>query len=126
MTTKSRDLSAILQQVHLASTEEVLKAANAALKVSKSDSTAHRARITALLKLDRYSDALQAFDHGGPTVRQDAPFELAYALYKAGEPNNAKAIVERQNRKTRGLMHVAAQTVRNDRFQGESQLANPS
>jgi signal recognition particle subunit SRP72 len=111
MAAKSRDLSAILQQVHLSEPEDVLKAANAALNTSKSDATAHRARIVALLKLERYTDVLKAFDAAGPAVRRDAPLELAYALYKSGENDKAIAFIEQEGSKSRALMHVAAQAV---------------
>ena len=87
-------------------------AANAALNTSKTDATAHRARIVALLKLERYTDALKAFDAAGPAVRRrDAPLELAYALYKSGENDKAIAFIEQEGSKSRALMHVAAQAV---------------
>jgi signal recognition particle subunit SRP72 len=111
MATKSRNLSAILQQVHLSGPEEVLKAANDALNTSKSDATAHRVRIVALLKLERYNDALKAFEGAGPAVRRDAPLEFAYALYKSGKNDKAISFVEREESKSRALLHVAAQAV---------------
>jgi signal recognition particle subunit SRP72 len=112
MAAKSRDLSAILQQVHLSEPEDVLKAANTALNASKSDATAHRARIVALLKLERYTDVLKAFDAAGPAVRRDAPLEFAYALYKSGENDKAISFIEQEEKKGRAVMHVAAQAVR--------------
>jgi signal recognition particle subunit SRP72 len=112
MAAKSRDLSAILQQVHLSEPEDVLNAANAALNTSQSDATAHRARIVALLKLERYPDVLKAFDAAGPALRRDAPLEFAYALYKSGENDKAISFIEQEGSKSRALMHVAAQAVR--------------
>jgi signal recognition particle subunit SRP72 len=111
MAAKSLDLSALLRQVHLSEPDDVLKAANAALSASQTDSTAHRARIVALLKLERYADVLKAFNIAGPEVRRDAPLEFAYALYKSGDNEKAIAFIDQQEHKSRSLMHVAAQAV---------------
>ena len=66
------DLASLLRQIHLSSPEDILKAANAALRKSKSDAIAQRTKIVALLKLDRFEDALRVFDEAGAAVKEKA------------------------------------------------------
>lgn len=103
------DLTSLLRRTTLTDHEEILHAANAALKTSKTDITARLARIVALLKLDRFGDALRAFDEAGDTLKDKAALEYAYALYKAGDLAKA-ADVARKAGDGRGLLHVLAQT----------------
>ncbi|EHK96972.1 putative Signal recognition particle subunit srp72 [Glarea lozoyensis 74030] len=55
-------LTSLLKAASITDHEEVLKAANAVLKSSKNNLDALHTRIVALLNLDRYHDALRAFD----------------------------------------------------------------
>jgi len=103
------NLTSLLQRTSLTDHEEILRAANAALKTSKNDPTARHARIVALLKLDRFSDALRAFDEAGDTLKEKAPLEYAYVLYKAGELAKAEEVAEAAGA-GRGMLHVLAQT----------------
>lgn len=103
------DLTSLLRRTTLTDHEEILRAANAALKFSKTDTTARHARIVALLKLDRFEDALRAFDEAGDALKEKAALEYAYALYKAGELSKAEAVA-RGAGEGRGMMHVLAQT----------------
>ena len=82
MSAPSQDLAAILRKTHLSSDEDILKAANASLKKSKSDAVAQRTRVVALLKLERFNDALRAFEEGGDDLKEQCALEYAYALYK--------------------------------------------
>ncbi|KAF2431769.1 hypothetical protein EJ08DRAFT_648729 [Tothia fuscella] len=111
------------------SDEDALKAANAALKKSKTDQLAQHTRVVCLLKLDRYDDAVRALEEGGDKLKEKAIFEYAYALYKAGEFDKAEAIAN--NGDERGIRHVLAQTkYRLEKFDAAgklySKLAEPS
>ena len=111
MSGPNQDLATLLRQVHLNSHEDLLKAANNALKKSKSDLNAQHARIVALLKLERYEEVLRAYNETGGKLKEHAPLEYAYALYRHGSLNEAEAVATKAGAKIRGLQHVAAQTV---------------
>lgn len=108
-------LSKLLSSTAIEDHEEVLKAANAILKKSKTDQDALHTRVVALLKLDRYEDALRALDDGGDRLAERCAFEKAYALYKTGQLEAAQRIFAAYNilgsntSAPRGLQHVAAQ-----------------
>lgn len=93
---------------------EALKLANAAIKASKPNSDhllpAQHARVVALLKLDRFEDALRALADGGNALRELCVLEKSYALYKTGELAAAEELLERAAvNANRGAKHVAAQ-----------------
>lgn len=100
-------LPALLGNLDLTDHDEVLKAANAALKQNKTDREAQHVRIVALLKLDRFDDAIRAFDDAGDVLKTKAPLEWVYALYKAGRLQEAEDAAK--NGKERGIQHVLAQ-----------------
>ncbi|KAF2086518.1 hypothetical protein K490DRAFT_44211 [Saccharata proteae CBS 121410] len=102
------NLSSLLAQTHLDDHEEILKAANNALSKSKTDLEAQHIRVVALLKLDRFDDALHAFDNVGDKLKQKARLEYAYALYKSGRLEEAERIADSPD--GRGIRHVLAQT----------------
>jgi signal recognition particle subunit SRP72 len=105
----SGSLAALLAQTSLDDHDEVLKAANADIKKSKSDLNAQHSKAVALLKLDRYDDAVKVFNDV-PQLQEKARFEHAYALYKSG--NSAKAVeVARKGEESRAMQHVLAQAV---------------
>ena len=112
MSTPSQDLTTLLSQIYLTSHEEFLNAANVALKRSKSDLTSQLTFVVALLNLDRFDDALRAFNEGCNWLKEVAPLEYAYTLYKAGEFEMAAAIANRSGQTDRGMLHLAAQIVR--------------
>jgi Putative TPR-like repeat len=113
MSAPPQDLAALLRQTHLFTDEDILKAANASLKKSKTDETAQRTRVIALLKLERYEDALRIFEDGGDSLKEQYALEHAYALYKGGELDKAREVAQKHAENgTRGLLHVAGQTVR--------------
>ncbi|KAF5519875.1 Signal recognition particle subunit SRP72 [Colletotrichum aenigma] len=101
------NLSALLRAASIQDHEEVLKAANASIKESKTDLTAHRTRVVALLKLDRFDDALRAIADGGDKLQDACVLEKAYALYKTGQLQAAREIAN--SRPQRSFRHVAAQ-----------------
>jgi signal recognition particle subunit SRP72 len=104
-------LSSLLASSTIEDHEEVLKAVNAVLKASKSNQEALHTRVVALLKLDRFEDALRAFDDGGDKLAQRAALEKAYALYKTGQLEDANKVIQNSasDSSSRGLKHVAAQ-----------------
>lgn len=103
----SSSLASLLKQTHLDDHEEVLKQANAALKHSKGDLDAQHVKVVALLKLDRFEDALTALDAGGQKLKERATLEHAYALYKSGRPTDAAELAQKNSQ--RGSQHVEAQ-----------------
>ena len=104
-------LSALLKRTTIDDHEEVLKACNASLKQSKGDLQAQHVRVIALIKLDRYDDALRVLDEQGDGLKQKAQLEHAYALYKVGELEEAKRVASHLD-SSRGAKHVEAQAVR--------------
>lgn len=100
-------LISLLKNSAIEDHEEVLKAANAVLKTSKGNLDALHTRVVALLKLDRFDDALRALDDGGDKLAERCVLEKAYALYKTGQLAEADSLARGSG--DRGLKHVAAQ-----------------
>lgn len=114
-------LSSLLRGSTIADHEEVLKAANADLKASKKNPEALHARVVALLKLDRFDDALRALDDGGDKLAERCLLEKTYALYKTGKFAEAEKLAEGAD--TRGLKHVAAQVAyREENFEDAARI----
>jgi signal recognition particle subunit SRP72 len=112
MSASAKSLSTLLAQASLDDHDEVLKAANAAVKKSKSDVDAHYVKAVALLHLDRYEDALEVFENTSG-LQEKAAFEYAYALYKTGNASKAVEVAEAaQPDSGRGMKHMLAQAVR--------------
>ncbi|KAF5528857.1 signal recognition particle subunit SRP72, partial [Fusarium napiforme] len=111
-------LSALLRQSSVEDHDEALKIANAALKANKNDVDSQHTRIIALLKLDRFDDALRAIADGSPALHARISLEHAYALYKTGKLNEATSVLQAFGlEKKRSLQHVAAQVAyRAERF----------
>lgn len=110
MVSRAPSLDALLERTSLEDHEEVLQACNAVLKHSKKDVTAQHVKAVALLKLDKYDDALRVLEEGGATLKNGAQLETAYALYKTGKLDEAK-IVAQSITNDRGARHVEAQAV---------------
>ncbi|KAI4158818.1 MAG: hypothetical protein LQ342_007115 [Letrouitia transgressa] len=108
MVSRAPSLDALLERTSLEDHEEVLQACNAVLKHSKKDVTAQHVKAVALLKLDKYDDALRVLEEGGATLKNGAQLETAYALYKTGKLDEAK-IVAQSITNDRGARHVEAQ-----------------
>ena len=102
-------LDALLQRAAIDDHEEILEACDAALKQSKGDVKVHRIKCLALLKLERYEDALRVLEQGGENVKQISQLERAYALYKNGDLRQAKEVAKQIA--SRGARHVEAQAV---------------
>lgn len=104
-------LSSLLQRTSIEDHGEVLSSANAVLGKSKGDVQAQHAKVVALLKLDRYEDALRVVEEGGDALKQQAALEHAYGLYKSGRADDAIEVVARVG--GRGASHLEAQAVCN-------------
>lgn len=110
-------LTNLLSKTTLIDHHEALAAATAVLSSKPQDPIAQRTRIVALLKLDRFNDALRALDQGGDKLAAECVLERAYALYKTGQTSEANLPVGRDAHEVRGLKHVAAQVAyRGERF----------
>jgi signal recognition particle subunit SRP72 len=107
----AQSLSALLQRSTLEDHDEVLKACNSVLNKSKTDIEAQHVKVVALLKLDRYEDALRVLEDGGEKLKDRLPLERAYALYKQGKYDDAEKVTQITGG-ARGFRHVEAQTVR--------------
>ncbi|KAK1835840.1 hypothetical protein QBC39DRAFT_128917 [Podospora conica] len=105
-------LNSLLRQASVEDHDEALKLANAAIKASKPASedrlSAQHTRVVALVKLDRFDDALRAISDGGAALEKLCVLETAYALYKTGKLDSAEEILQSSGA-GRGMKHVAAQ-----------------
>ena len=110
MANPTKTLSALLQGSSIDNHEEILKACDASLKHSKGDVELRHIKFVALLKLDRYDDALRVLEEGGDRLKQKVPIERAYALYKIGDYEEAKHLAKIIS-EDRGARHVEAQAV---------------
>ena len=115
MATTSYSLSALLKQTTIDDHEAILKECNISLKQAKGDLQIQHIKFVALLKLDRYDDALRVLEEGGNNLKQKARFEHAYALYKVGDLEQANKIAE-SIEDERGARHVEAQAVCSNGF----------
>ncbi|KAJ5540815.1 hypothetical protein N7494_005891 [Penicillium frequentans] len=104
----AQSLSSLLQRASIDDHEEILQSCNAALTKSKSDLNTQHIKVIALLKLDRYEDALRVLEAGGDALKKRAGLEHAYALYKCARLEEAMAAVT-QSGASRGASHLEAQ-----------------
>lgn len=110
MAATSQSLNAVLKRTTIEDHGEVLDLCNASLRKSKGDIEIQHAKFVALLKLDRYEDALRVLEAGGDRLKQKAQFGWAYVLYKVGDYGQATAIAN-GIADERGARHVEAQAV---------------
>ncbi|KAK9412847.1 hypothetical protein SUNI508_12356 [Seiridium unicorne] len=116
-------LASLLRASSIQDHEEVLKAANAAIKASRSNTQAHHTRVVALLKLDRFDDALRALTDGGDKLESECLPEKAYALYKSGRLAEAEDTVKSIQPITRASRHLAGQIAyRAEKFEDAAQI----
>lgn len=114
-------LTSLLRQSTIDDHEEILKAANASIRASKDNIVAQRTRVVALLKLDRFDDALRAIADGGSALQNVSHMEHAYALYKTGNLDQAAEVA--QSSTARNFSHVSAQVAyRAERFEDARQI----
>ena len=101
-------LSNLLKQSSLEDHEQILGAAQQTLKTDSSNIEAQHAKVVALLKLDRFDEALEAFEEAGETLKNTARLEWAYTLYKNHRLKEAEQVATSDNTR-RSLKHVSAQ-----------------
>lgn len=106
----AQSLASLLQRASIDDHEEVLQSCNAVLAKSKSNLQAQHMKVVALLKLDRYEEALKTFQAGGDALKQSASLEYAYASYKCGKLEEATEALTR-TASGRGASHLEAQVV---------------
>ncbi|KAI2602411.1 hypothetical protein GGR54DRAFT_503314 [Hypoxylon sp. NC1633] len=120
MSDPTATLTSLLRVSNIQDHDEILKAANAAIRASKGDLNAQRTRVVALLKLDRFHDALRAIAEGGDGLEKECLLEKSYALYKSGEFEDAEKTLEvapNASKSSRAFRHLAAQIAyRAERF----------
>ncbi len=118
-------LNSLLRGASIDDHAEALNLASAALRANKGRgahvAAAQHTRVVALLKLDRFDDALRAIAEGGDALEKTCMFEKAYALYKTGNLEAAEAVLQDAGtgagREHRGLQHVAGQVAyRTEKF----------
>ncbi|KAI1414237.1 hypothetical protein F5Y13DRAFT_188335 [Hypoxylon sp. FL1857] len=112
MANPAATLTSLLRASTIQDHDEVLKAANAAIKASKRDLNAQHTRVVALLKLDRFHDALRAIAEGGDSLEKECVFEKSYALYKSGQLQDAEKTLHTasdSSKSSRAFRHLAAQ-----------------
>ncbi|KAJ6784886.1 hypothetical protein PWT90_00906 [Aphanocladium album] len=116
-------LSSLLRGASIDDHDEVLKAANLAIKADKNDLLARHTKLVALLKLDRFDDAVRFLAESGSALESKCVLEKAYALYKAGELKEATTILKKAGLRERSLQHIAAQVAyRAERFSEAGQI----
>ncbi|KAK5174641.1 Signal recognition particle subunit SRP72 [Saxophila tyrrhenica] len=121
MSTSVGSLASLLKQTDIEDHSEVLQAAESTLKQFKGDLEAQHVKAIALLKLDRYGDAVKAIEAGGAKLKDRARLDYAYALYKDGKPAQAAEIAREGGE--RGFEHVEAQaSYRTEEFKRAAEL----
>lgn len=116
-------LSALLQSSSLVDENEVLAAANQSIKADENNLVAHHTKIVALLKLDRFQDAITAISEGSNALQSQCAMEKAYALYKIGEIEDASKTLFNTTSSNVGFKHLAAQVAyRAERFHEASAI----
>jgi len=114
MSDPSATLASLLRASTIQDHDEVLKLANAAIKASKGKNNldAYHTRVVALLKLDRFDDALRAIADGGDALEATCIFEKSYALYKSGHLQEAQDTLQEgptAEAASRSFRHLRAQ-----------------
>ncbi|OTB05286.1 hypothetical protein M426DRAFT_22144 [Hypoxylon sp. CI-4A] len=112
MANPAATLTSLLRSTTIQDHDEILKAANAAIKASKKDINAQRTRVVALLKLDRFDDALRAIAEGGDILESECVLEKSYALYKSGQLQDAEKTLDTApppSKTSRAFGHLSAQ-----------------
>jgi Putative TPR-like repeat len=89
--------------------EKVLAISNDILKSSPTDSRAAKQKLVALIKLDKYKDALSFLDECTFLSSKETVLEKGFCLYKLGRSNEAEGVLSEGS--GRAVQHVRAQNV---------------
>lgn len=118
-----QSLASLLQSSSIVDDNEVLQAANTAISANKNDVVAQQTKVVALLKLDRFDDAIRFIAGCGDSLADHCALEKAYALYKAGQIDEAAAIINDTGDNDPRFKHLAAQVAyRAERFQDAASI----
>lgn len=124
-------LASLLARASIDDHAEALEVAEAAIGTSKNpDPTAQHTKVVALLRLERYDDAIRVIVSGGTALEARCTLEKAYALYRTGALDEAAAVLRGRHDddddddddgddagRKRPIRHVAAQVAyRAERF----------
>lgn len=100
-------LPSLLKRSTITDHDEALKASDVALKSSSNDTQAQQTKAIALLKLERYADALKHFEDSS-SLQQAIPEAYAYCLYRSGKFEEAVKVVSAVQ-DSRGAQHITLQ-----------------
>jgi len=89
--------------------ERVLSISNEMLKSSPNDARAARQKLVALIKLDKYKDALAFVEESTSLSAKDTLLERGFCLYKLGKCKEAQMVLKEGS--GRAIQHVRAQNV---------------
>lgn len=103
----SGSLSSLLGRATLDDHDALLAASENTLKTSSSDSQAQQTKAVALLKLERYADALAYFQKS-KTLQDAIPEAYAYCLYRSGLFEEAVKVASAA-KDSRGAQHLILQ-----------------
>ncbi|KAL8940277.1 MAG: hypothetical protein Q9216_002889 [Gyalolechia sp. 2 TL-2023] len=122
MASGAPSLDSLLRNSTLDDHGQILQACNASLKQSKKDVGILHAKVVALLKLEKYEDALRVIEDGGQGLQGVAQLERSYALYRTGQLREARNVAKGID-DDRGARHVEAQaSYRIEDFEHSAQL----
>src|SRR5437762_13640218 len=111
--TPASSLSDLFVKLSLAASEndydKVLDLADQLLKSSPTDSRAAKQKVTALIKLDRYKEALTFLDKSTFLRDEETVLERGFCLYKFGKCVEAEEILKTMT--GRAAEHIRAQNV---------------
>lgn len=99
-------LASLLKNSSLDDHESILEAVSSR---AKDDIEAQHVKVVALLKLDKFQDALNVFEETDDALKSQAQLEWAYTLYKNGRLAEAEEVAAKDTTR-RSLKHVLAQT----------------
>ena len=113
-------LTSLLARTSIDDHDEALSTADAALKASPKHLPAQHTKVIALLRLERYDDALRVIASGGDELEARCVLGKSYALYKTGALDESFALLKKYEDaqgSNRALRQVAAQVAyRVERF----------
>lgn len=99
--------------------QHIVEVADAALKSSTPEPSALATKVVALLRLDRFADALHALAEAESDADETCRLAKCYALYKTGDSDAAYAVARLSP--GRGYSHIAAQLAyRDEKFRHAS------
>ncbi|KAJ4389127.1 Signal recognition particle subunit SRP72 [Gnomoniopsis smithogilvyi] len=121
-------LTSLLARTSIEDHDEALSTADAALKATPNHLPAQQTKVIALLRLERYDDALRVIASGGDQLEARCVLGKSYALYKTGALDEAFAHLKKYEGalgSDRALRHVAAQVAyRIERFDEAVEMLN--